>query len=471
VIYYFKSIFKSIFKWIKEMLIINFIKMTLKKYTFNNTEYYLSDDIYNLEPQSFIGCSKTTRLIIKNKKLKKDDYIFMKYLKSTNEWKDSEESYRKAKLFITVKWTNKNLICFKNSEDKTTEDLQIEGLKAPPLLILDDNEKFVDKDGNKLEIEIRGTKDINNIYFRVKDVSDGFKLKNIRQVLLNKESGFNLVLHYKIFKIHQVIKNDTNTNKKNQNYLYLTFKGLTKLLYVSHSKNAEHFQDWVNKIIYTVQFGSKEDKINLYSSSLGIHSNILKDFLNTETNTLPCLYLFTLGKVKDLRESMNINNSFDDEEYVCKFGITNDLKRRTIEHEKKYLLIQNANLYLKYHSYIDPLYLYEAENELKLLVKNLNLNLIYNNSEEIIVLTKDKLKLIESQYKHLSKSYMGKVEELNSFIKDLKGQIKELELEKENIELKHQIELTQLKHQNELLENKYQNDLLKKEIELLKLSK
>lgn len=40
----------------------------LKVYNFNNKDYYLSEDVYNLEPNSFIGCSKSTdpSLKIKN---------------------------------------------------------------------------------------------------------------------------------------------------------------------------------------------------------------------------------------------------------------------------------------------------------------------------------------------------------------------------------------------------------------------
>ncbi len=51
--------------------------------TIKNIEYYLADDIYKMEPHSFIGCSKTSRDIIVKKKLKPEDYIYMKYIKST----------------------------------------------------------------------------------------------------------------------------------------------------------------------------------------------------------------------------------------------------------------------------------------------------------------------------------------------------------------------------------------------------
>ena len=52
----------------------------------DNKEYYLADDVYKMEPKSFVGCSKTSRLIVTNKKLKQNDYLYMKYIKSKNEW-------------------------------------------------------------------------------------------------------------------------------------------------------------------------------------------------------------------------------------------------------------------------------------------------------------------------------------------------------------------------------------------------
>jgi hypothetical protein len=92
----------------------------MQKYTFNNINYYHADDVYKAEPESFTGCTKTSRNIIKNKKLKPEEYIYMKYIKSKSEWIPSEESYKTAKVFITEDWVHNNLIQFK--AEKTEED-------------------------------------------------------------------------------------------------------------------------------------------------------------------------------------------------------------------------------------------------------------------------------------------------------------------------------------------------------------
>ena len=102
----------------------------------NEVEYYLADDVYKMEPESFVGCSKTSRLIVINKKIPIGDYIYMKYIKSKKEWVPSEESYKQARVLLTKSWVHQNLIQFKTN--KTEEDLKIEAMKAPPLLELSD---------------------------------------------------------------------------------------------------------------------------------------------------------------------------------------------------------------------------------------------------------------------------------------------------------------------------------------------
>ena len=52
-----------------------------------------------------------------------------------------------------------------------------------------------------------------------------------------------------------------SVRKKNVNKeLYLTYLGMLKVLFSSRSGNAEMFQEWAFKVLFTVQIGSKEDK-------------------------------------------------------------------------------------------------------------------------------------------------------------------------------------------------------------------
>jgi len=128
---------------------------------------------------------------------------------------------------LSKEWFEVNVNKFKNGNCiNNTIDTSVQPL--PPILILENNEKFIDVDGNILDIEVRSEKDINKIYFKVKDISDKFKLDNIRNTITHNNSIFNNGIHYTYFN-SRTSENFTG----GPNRLYLTFKGLTKIIYVS----------------------------------------------------------------------------------------------------------------------------------------------------------------------------------------------------------------------------------------------
>ena len=55
---------------------------------------------------------------------------------------------------------------------------------------------------------------------------------------------------------------------------------------------------------------------------------------------IPCIYVFSLGYVKELRNSMNIDKSIDDDNIVIKYGMTDNLLRCSSEHVKEYQDLQ-----------------------------------------------------------------------------------------------------------------------------------
>ena len=446
----------------------------MKLYTFESKEYYLADDIYNEEPISFVGCSKTSRLIIKKKNLSENEYIYMKYIKSFNEWQKSDDKYKNAKLFITSEWTHNNLLKFK--ENKTQEDIDLESMIAPPILDLDNHEKFVDIEGKLLNIEIRGTREINNIYFKVKDVSEKFELSNISNTLQHPNSKFVKDIHYKIFDCNKIENFNTNTNKGNQKLLFLTFKGLTKLLYVSHSKNAEHFQDWANKILFSYKLGTIEDKEELASSLIGVNVKNVRQVFSLTNNETPGVYLILCGNANKI-----LGNEYSETDLVCKFGCSKDINRRLIEHENKLNKEFNTQIEVLCYSIIDPKYIFEAESSIKDYFKA---NLIkYKKMDELIVININNLDQIKKIYKMIQTSYIGCYEELNNMINKLKETLElekhnfVLEKERHNSELKdkeielqkerYNNELEKERHKNELNEERYKTALKDKDIEIL----
>ena len=77
------------------------------------------------------------------------------------------------------------------------------------------HQKFKDENGNGniIEIETRGERSVDKIYFRVKDVMEGFLMENLNKTIIDKKTYFVIGNHYKYF-----------TCEKQQDILKLTFK-------------------------------------------------------------------------------------------------------------------------------------------------------------------------------------------------------------------------------------------------------
>lgn len=175
---------------------------------------------------------------------------------------------------------------------------------------------------------------------------------------------------------------------------------------------------------------------------------------------IPCVYLFTLGTAKDLRNTMKLDAKYSDNMIICKYGKTDNLERRANEHIALYGQIEGCNLMLKYYSYIDPIYITEAENYIKDYMNILNAHIIYEHHKELVALDPKMLNdKISVQYNMVAKKYSGCIAELQNKIKNLEN---ELLLEKQ----KHII--SDKDKQIEDLKNKHEIELLKKEIEYMR---
>ena len=169
---------------------------------------------------------------------------------------------------------------------------------------------------------------------------------------------------------------------------------------------------------------------------------------------------------------MNININYSDNDIVCKYGRTNDLSRRTSEHMLTFSKIDNIDIKLKCYSYIDNNYTSNAEADIKKYFKTLNMNMTYNNIEEIVVIDKDYLSIIEDLYQNIGRKYMGNVSEYIIQLKEKEQEIKNREQEIknrdhiiQNNELKYKLEIQELKHNLEIQELKHNLEItiLKKE--------
>ena len=427
----------------------------------NNIKYIIGDILFYKAPIYCKTC-RTTRDIIKKKEIDKSNYIYARFIE--DKWISTNGKSPKYDKILFTETFMKTIDELNGSTD-IKDDTDIE--KAPNILELSDNEKFKDDNGNIIEIETRGERNVDNIYFKVKDVSNVFEINNLRTTIIdNRCNGYRKNIDYKIFNCNQVGNNHSITSRKT---LFLTYEGLLRVLFVSRNNKTKPFIKWATETLFTCQLGTRTQKEKLVSNVLGVSAKVIKEVFNCDANTLPCVYLMTLGYVKDLRTSMNIDNKYNDDCIVAKYGFTKELSRRTGEHIKLYNKINGCDLKLKHYSYIDPQYMSNGENDIKDFITTLNLKLSYENYDELIIIPKEYMKIISDKYEHIGKKYAGHISEL--VIK-----IKELEDKYEKQELKHKygnqaliFEKEKLNNELELQKEKYEHLLLKKDFELLKL--
>ena len=406
------------------------------------------------------------RDLIKKKVIDKSKYIFARNINDMWTVNDGK-SVKFDKVFFDKTFL-KNIPELNNStsitDEKGTE-------KAPNIIILNDNEKFRDNMNNVLELETRGERTYNNIYFKVKDVAIGFEMETLESNITKEHTSYTKDIDYKYFickKQDNVLKKSSKTIKKE---LFLTYEGMLRVLFVSRNNKTSNFIKWATETLFTIQMGTTQQKEELVGNVLGVSARVIKEVFNTATNTLPCVYLFTVNTVKNLRTSMMIDTKYNDDSIVCKYGFTKDLSRRTGEHIDTFKKIDNTELKLKYYSYIDPQYISKGESDIRLFMTALNINLNYENMEELVVIPKELLSLVQKQYEMIGRNYMGHISEFVT-------KIKELEDMYEKQQLNHTIEMQKVEHNNILLHNKlemqkekYEHELLKKEMEMMKNKK
>jgi len=203
-----------------------------------------------------------------------------------NKWTPTSGISKKFdQVFLSKSWVEKNIPEFNDDQEY---DIEI----APDIIELKKNEKFRDDDDNIIEIEVRGVREFDKCYFKVKDIINGFSMPNLEIVLLNKNRGYKRDIDYKYFNIEKLIIDYKNKNKKtNKNklktVLFLTYDGLLRVLYVSRSGSAKNFRKWASETLFTIHLGKQDQKHKLVSKILEVSPETVKAVFNKSSTTLP----------------------------------------------------------------------------------------------------------------------------------------------------------------------------------------
>lgn len=342
--------------------------------------------------------------------------------------------------------------------------------KECPILIISDNEKFTDKNGNAFDIEIRGEHTLDGILFKAEDIANIFGMERLIEVLFQKdkyiENKHYMFLersshlwcedesndestknkHYMILdsSLIQKIKDQPNDESTKNRRTFLSWGGLLKVLFTSKSGNSERQRmvNWIIKTMFIHQFGSESERNELAT-------NLTKSFRGL-LNSKAGVYLVRIGKVKDLRDSMQITKEShpDDNAYLYKFGKSNDCIRRFSEHTSKsgYGCYSNS-ISMNTFVFMDESKITKAENELHAYFNNMKHTFTDNagkSHNELVVLTTIDLKQVKEKYDHLLAIHGNKNDsQIANSIEQIKDTYELQLLRKDNeiLELKKAIEI------------------------------
>ncbi len=261
-----------------------------------------------------------------------------------------------------------------------------------------------------------------NMMVLVVGLGKAFNMPNLSDVFQRKDKGYKRNIHYKTFVCSKMSNGHLLTNGKQ---LFITYKGMLKILFSGRSDTADKFVDWATSTLFTVQMGTREQKETLGSKLLGVPGESLRSVLSKSSCSVPCIYMFSLGVVKDLRKIMNIPESMSDDQIIIKYGLTKDLHRRTSEHMAEYEKIPGVKINCMCYSFIDTKYLSQAENDMKGFFENYEQKFDYKNYNELISIKPNRIKYIQRYFDGVRKEYSGSIAELNNKVDVLKQKISE----------------------------------------------
>jgi hypothetical protein len=412
--------------------------------------YYNTKDLQIYDPIYFHGCSRGVRKILEKKTIEVSKYKYATWCKKNN-WKLSANQIKpstKASLLLDETWVIENIPKMMPNSNKTKYEYE----EAPKIIHLEDEEKFKDDEGKHVDIETRGYRSHSGIYFLAKDVATAFEMPSlVKNVHESTNTQYIINEHYKTFVCNKV---QAVKNMRNKKQLFITYKGMLKILFSSRTGKANKFVDWATETLFTVQMGFDKDKKILSSKLLGVSPKVVSAVLKKSATTLPAIYLFTLGIAKDLRKSMKLDASIPDTSIIAKYGRCGDLETRKNDHVRTYEKIKGVNLQLIHFAWVDPMFVTNAETNISHYFEDSNMKIKYENHNELIAYAPQKLKNIKEQYLLITTLYAGHHKELLLNIENLKKDILIKDKEINSLSEKHDLELKLKDLKIELLELK-----------------
>ena len=208
------------------------------------------------------------------------------------------------------------------------------------------------------------------------------------------------------------------------------------------------------------KYKSKSTSI-LKNNTTRIKTNTTID-MHACTSQLSCIYLIKIDTVKHcksyIQHSENLKN-FEDKDYVFKFGLSDNIKRRLSEHQRSYGKWSLSPLSLTLFTLIPPTKLYDAEARLKHVFIASNMLIKHETYNELVVIPEEMMKSIKTTMTDIGSMY----EENNKLLEEtkqlMKNQIDSLHIEIDTLQEAHDTIIHQMKEKHKL-----ELELLKKNV-------
>ena len=397
--------------------------MEPEHFKYNDKNVYDLDSLVQYDQAYFFGCLKRKRDAITKKQIPEEHYFYAKITK--DGWSESESKYLRAKILVTEEWAKANVIKLVEKYAVKTPSSTLRAgppgpkastsrvivktrKEAPDLLKLEDHEKFRDSEDNIFEVEVRGVRNEEQIFYKGKDVEKVFGMGSLVRGIHNNDNNYIKEEDYEIFLLaHEPLNVVRGSIEKSQSRrvqsVFFTYNGLLKVIFNSRSGVAHKFRKWATKIIYTAHLGTDEQRIEQALEIAGVNASLVKQVFDTCVTKVPCVYLFYIGAVTKMRKHYPVDLKDHRTGIIYKFGMTKSLHRRLMEHIKEYGGLENSDLKLSQWSPINEKLASRAETQLSHFFNNKKI--IFQKHVEIVILGRSDMSDVKEQYLDVYNKY------------------------------------------------------------------
>lgn len=398
----------------------------MREYELNDTIYIDISDIRTEYKSTYCRGIRSNNQLLERKNI--TDYVYGRII---NDRLTITEKLSKKLGSIYI---NKSVLgeLFETKEDTIPS--------APPLIEDKDLVFFKDDNGREYSVPMRGTRTKDGIYFQVKAIMRLFEMPTLNNDMKHANSGFKPTEHYTYFNISCTGEIQHKTDKQ-QKEMFITYTGLRQIIDRSRSTIARTFKKWIDEIVFSALWGTKEQKIETFKKVLNVDADHLKAIMSKSPTAITCLYLIDIGIA-------------DNGKKVFKYGLTNDASRRFREHMKHY----GDHIKMDTFILVPAVSLSAAEAEFKKSVSRYQYT--KDSEQELISVCDEAYRNVKTIFKTISDKYTGNI---SNQLLVFEMQMNELKME--NLKLSMTIDL---KNKDIDLKNR-DIELRDKEIEILQL--